>query len=96
MYKKRKADMDELDKEMRAVELAKQEFEERMEEEAQSQGQDLTLEENQVRYYNVSHIKSSKFMSKNIMSKILFRNETCKQKNAADAAVTTDTSGHYN
>lgn len=48
MYKKRKADMDELDKEMRAVELAKQEFEERMEEEAQSQGQDLTLEENQV------------------------------------------------
>uniref|UniRef100_A0AAX7TQG7 Structural maintenance of chromosomes protein 1A n=1 Tax=Astatotilapia calliptera TaxID=8154 RepID=A0AAX7TQG7_ASTCA len=33
MYKKRKADMDELDKEMRAVELAKQEFEERMEEE---------------------------------------------------------------
>lgn len=51
MYKKRKADMDELDKEMRAVELAKQEFEERMEEEAQSQGQDLTLEENQVRTY---------------------------------------------
>lgn len=48
MYKKRKGDMDELDKEMRAVELAKQEFEERMEEEAQSQGQDLTLEENQV------------------------------------------------
>lgn len=49
MYKKRKADMDELDKEMKAVELAKQDFEERMEEEAQSQGQDLTLEENQVR-----------------------------------------------
>lgn len=48
MYKKRKADMDELDKEMRAVELSKQDFEERMEEEAQSQGQDLTLEENQV------------------------------------------------
>lgn len=48
MYKKRKADMDELDKEMKAVELAKQDFEERMEEEAQSQGQDLTLEENQV------------------------------------------------
>lgn len=48
MYKKRKGDMDELDKEMQAVELAKQEFEERMEEEAQSQGQDLTLEENQV------------------------------------------------
>uniref|UniRef100_A0A8C8DZV0 Structural maintenance of chromosomes protein n=1 Tax=Oryzias sinensis TaxID=183150 RepID=A0A8C8DZV0_9TELE len=47
MYKKRKADMDELDKEMRAVEIAKQDFEERMEEEAQSQGQDLTLEENQ-------------------------------------------------
>lgn len=55
MYKKRKADMDELDKEMRAVELAKQEFEERMEEEAQSQGQDLTLEENQVRWCNVLH-----------------------------------------
>lgn len=35
-------------------------------------------------------------MWKNIMSKILFRNETCKQKNAADATVTTDTSGHYN
>uniref|UniRef100_A0A8D3D7C6 Structural maintenance of chromosomes protein n=1 Tax=Scophthalmus maximus TaxID=52904 RepID=A0A8D3D7C6_SCOMX len=48
MYKKRKGDMDELDKEMKAVELTKQEFEERMEEEAQSQGQDLTLEENQV------------------------------------------------
>lgn len=48
MYKKRKADMDELDKEMKAVELTKQEFEDRMEEEAQSQGQDLTLEENQV------------------------------------------------
>uniref|UniRef100_A0A8C2WTY1 Structural maintenance of chromosomes protein n=1 Tax=Cyclopterus lumpus TaxID=8103 RepID=A0A8C2WTY1_CYCLU len=47
MYKKRKGDMDELDKEMKAVELAKQDFEERMEEEAQSQGQDLTLEENQ-------------------------------------------------
>lgn len=47
--------MDELDKEMRAVELAKQEFEERMEEEAQSQGQDLTLEENQVRRCNVLH-----------------------------------------
>lgn len=40
--------MDELDDEMKAVELAKQDFEERMEEEAQSQGQDLTLEENQV------------------------------------------------
>ena len=40
--------MEELDKEMGAVEMTKQEFEERMEEEAQSQGQDLTLEENQV------------------------------------------------
>uniref|UniRef100_A0AAQ4QDZ1 Structural maintenance of chromosomes protein n=1 Tax=Gasterosteus aculeatus aculeatus TaxID=481459 RepID=A0AAQ4QDZ1_GASAC len=49
MYKKRKGDMDELDKEMKAVELSKQDFEERMEEEAQSQGQDLTLEENQKR-----------------------------------------------
>ena len=48
MYKKRKGDMDELDKEMQAVDSTKQEFEERMEEEAQSQGQDLTLEENQV------------------------------------------------
>uniref|UniRef100_A0A8B9JBZ3 Structural maintenance of chromosomes protein n=1 Tax=Astyanax mexicanus TaxID=7994 RepID=A0A8B9JBZ3_ASTMX len=47
MYKKRKADMDELDREQGAVETARQEFEERMEEEAQSQGQDLTLEENQ-------------------------------------------------
>uniref|UniRef100_A0AAQ4PL16 Structural maintenance of chromosomes protein n=1 Tax=Gasterosteus aculeatus aculeatus TaxID=481459 RepID=A0AAQ4PL16_GASAC len=35
MYKKRKGDMDELDKEMKAVELSKQDFEERMEEEAQ-------------------------------------------------------------
>uniref|UniRef100_A0AAR2K8C2 Structural maintenance of chromosomes protein n=1 Tax=Pygocentrus nattereri TaxID=42514 RepID=A0AAR2K8C2_PYGNA len=49
MYKKRKADMEELDQEQGAVEMSRQEFEERMEEEAQSQGQDLTLEENQVR-----------------------------------------------
>lgn len=63
MYKKRKADMDELDKEMRAVEVAKQEFEERMEEEAQSQGQDLTLEENQVWYVSLLFIfKSSSFI----------------------------------
>lgn len=47
-YKKRKADMDELEKEMLSVEKARQEFEERMEEESQSQGRDLTLEENQV------------------------------------------------
>lgn len=60
MYKKRKADMDELDKEMRAVELAKQEFEERMEEEAQSQGQDLTLEENQVKAYHRLKEEASK------------------------------------
>lgn len=49
-YKKRKADMDELEREQRAVETARQEFEERMEEEAQSQGQDLQLEENQVQH----------------------------------------------
>lgn len=49
-YKKRKADMDELEREQRAVETARQEFEERMEEEAQSQGQDLQLEENQVHW----------------------------------------------
>lgn len=42
--------MDELEKEMGAVEKARQEFEERMEEESQSQGRDLTLEENQVFY----------------------------------------------
>uniref|UniRef100_A0A8U7NU82 Structural maintenance of chromosomes protein 1A n=1 Tax=Corvus moneduloides TaxID=1196302 RepID=A0A8U7NU82_CORMO len=48
-YKKRKADMDELEKEMLSVEKSRQEFEERMEEESQSQGRDLTLEENQVR-----------------------------------------------
>ncbi|NXF76477.1 SMC1A protein, partial [Sclerurus mexicanus] len=48
-YKKRKADMDELEKEMVSVEKSRQEFEERMEEESQSQGRDLTLEENQVR-----------------------------------------------
>uniref|UniRef100_K7F905 Uncharacterized protein n=1 Tax=Pelodiscus sinensis TaxID=13735 RepID=K7F905_PELSI len=46
-YKKRKGDMDELEKEMLSVEKARQEFEERMEEESQSQGRDLTLEENQ-------------------------------------------------
>lgn len=40
--------MDELEKEMISVEKARQEFEERMEEESQSQGRDLTLEENQV------------------------------------------------
>lgn len=40
--------MDELDREQGSVEMARQEFEERMEEEAQSQGQDLQLEENQV------------------------------------------------
>ncbi|XP_077428530.1 structural maintenance of chromosomes protein 1A [Vanacampus margaritifer] len=60
MYKKRKADMDELDKEMQAVELAKQDFEERMEEEAQSQGQDLTLEENQVKQYHRLKEEASK------------------------------------
>ncbi|XP_051914385.1 structural maintenance of chromosomes protein 1A [Hippocampus zosterae] len=60
MYKKRKADMDELDKEMKAVELAKQDFEERMEEEAQSQGQDLTLEENQVKQYHRLKEEASK------------------------------------
>uniref|UniRef100_A0A674N5M1 Structural maintenance of chromosomes protein n=1 Tax=Takifugu rubripes TaxID=31033 RepID=A0A674N5M1_TAKRU len=60
MYKKRKGDMDELDKEMKAVELAKQDFEERMEEEAQSQGQDLTLEENQVKKYHRLKEEASK------------------------------------
>ncbi|CAB1452633.1 unnamed protein product [Pleuronectes platessa] len=60
MYKKRKGDMDELDKEMKAVELTKQEFEERMEEEAQSQGQDLTLEENQVKQYHRLKEEASK------------------------------------
>lgn len=34
MYKKRKADKEELDREQGAVEMARQEFEERMEEEA--------------------------------------------------------------
>uniref|UniRef100_A0A452UYC2 Structural maintenance of chromosomes 1A n=1 Tax=Ursus maritimus TaxID=29073 RepID=A0A452UYC2_URSMA len=51
-YKKRKGDMDELEKEMLSVEKARQEFEERMEEESQSQGRDLTLEENQVKKYH--------------------------------------------
>ncbi|XP_040048829.1 structural maintenance of chromosomes protein 1A [Gasterosteus aculeatus] len=60
MYKKRKGDMDELDKEMKAVELSKQDFEERMEEEAQSQGQDLTLEENQVKAYHRLKEEASK------------------------------------
>ncbi|KAL4655475.1 structural maintenance of chromosomes protein 1A [Arapaima gigas] len=60
MYKKRKADMEELDREQGAVEMARQEFEERMEEEAQSQGQDLTLEENQVKQYHRLKEEASK------------------------------------
>ncbi|KAJ8257450.1 hypothetical protein GJAV_G00185730 [Gymnothorax javanicus] len=59
-YKKRKADMEELEKEQGAVETARQEFEERMEEEAQSQGQDLTLEENQVKQYHRLKEEASK------------------------------------
>uniref|UniRef100_A0AAR2K738 Structural maintenance of chromosomes protein 1A n=1 Tax=Pygocentrus nattereri TaxID=42514 RepID=A0AAR2K738_PYGNA len=59
-YKKRKADMDELDREQKAVEMARQEFEERMEEEAQSQGQDLQLEENQVKAYHRLKEEASK------------------------------------
>ncbi|XP_073679016.1 structural maintenance of chromosomes 1A, like [Garra rufa] len=59
-YKKRKADMDELDREQGAVEMARQEFEERMEEEAQSQGQDLQLEENQVKAYHRLKEEASK------------------------------------
>lgn len=47
--------MEELDREQGAVEMARQEFEERMEEEAQSQGQDLQLEENQVQLINLSY-----------------------------------------
>ncbi|XP_067303132.1 structural maintenance of chromosomes 1A, like [Pseudorasbora parva] len=59
-YKKRKGDMDELDREQGAVEMARQEFEERMEEEAQSQGQDLQLEENQVKAYHRLKEEASK------------------------------------
>ncbi|XP_026126733.1 structural maintenance of chromosomes protein 1A-like [Carassius auratus] len=59
-YKKRKADMEELDREQGAVEMARQEFEERMEEEAQSQGQDLQLEENQVKAYHRLKEEASK------------------------------------
>ncbi|RXM35870.1 Structural maintenance of chromosomes protein 1A [Acipenser ruthenus] len=59
-YKKRNGDMEELDKEMGAVETSRQEFEERMEEEAQSQGQDLTLEENQVKQYHRLKEEASK------------------------------------
>uniref|UniRef100_A0A8B9P416 Structural maintenance of chromosomes protein n=1 Tax=Apteryx owenii TaxID=8824 RepID=A0A8B9P416_APTOW len=59
-YKKRKADMDELEKEMLSVEKARQEFEERMEEESQSQGRDLTLEENQVKKYHRLKEEASK------------------------------------
>lgn len=58
-YKKRKGDMDELEKEMLSVEKARQEFEERMEEESQSQGRDLTLEENQVSLERVAGEKLS-------------------------------------
>ncbi|KAG1961371.1 structural maintenance of chromosomes protein 1A [Pimephales promelas] len=60
MYKKRKADIEELDHEQGAVEMARQEFDERMEEEAQSQGQDLTLEENQVKQYHRLKEEASK------------------------------------
>ncbi|XP_043916489.1 structural maintenance of chromosomes protein 1A [Protopterus annectens] len=60
LYKKRKADMDELEKEMHCVEKAKQEFEERMAEESQSQGRDLTLEENQVKKYHRLKEEASK------------------------------------
>lgn len=60
MYKKRKADMEELEKEQGAVEQARQEFDERMEEEAQSQGQDLQLEENQVKAYHRLKEEASK------------------------------------
>lgn len=59
-YKKRKADIEELDREQGAVEMARQEFEERMEEEAQSQGQDLQLEENQVKAYHRLKEEASK------------------------------------
>ncbi|XP_068104482.1 structural maintenance of chromosomes protein 1A isoform X2 [Hyperolius riggenbachi] len=59
-YKKRKADMDELEKEVQAVEKSRQEFEERMEEESQSQGRDLTLEENQVKKYHRLKEEASK------------------------------------
>ncbi|KAM4021037.1 structural maintenance of chromosomes protein 1A isoform 2-T2 [Anomaloglossus baeobatrachus] len=59
-YKKRKGDMDELEKEMQSVEKARQEFEERMEEESQSQGRDLTLEENQVKKYHRLKEEASK------------------------------------
>ncbi|XP_040178610.1 structural maintenance of chromosomes protein 1A [Rana temporaria] len=59
-YKKRKGDMDELEKEVQSVEKAKQEFEERMEEESQSQGRDLTLEENQVKKYHRLKEEASK------------------------------------
>uniref|UniRef100_A0A8C1LYZ3 Structural maintenance of chromosomes protein n=1 Tax=Cyprinus carpio TaxID=7962 RepID=A0A8C1LYZ3_CYPCA len=59
-YKKRKADMEELDREQGAVEMARHEFEERMEEEAQSQGQDLQLEENQVKAYHRLKEEASK------------------------------------
>uniref|UniRef100_A0A674DNE2 Structural maintenance of chromosomes protein n=1 Tax=Salmo trutta TaxID=8032 RepID=A0A674DNE2_SALTR len=60
LYKKRKGDMDELEKEQGAVEMARQEFDDRMEEEAQSQGQDLTLEENQVKAYHRLKEEASK------------------------------------
>ena len=58
-YKKRKGDMDELEKEMLSVEKARQEFEERMEEESQSQGRDLTLEENQVSSWGLGGLERS-------------------------------------
>uniref|UniRef100_R7VSP1 Structural maintenance of chromosomes protein 1A n=1 Tax=Columba livia TaxID=8932 RepID=R7VSP1_COLLI len=59
-HKKRQGDMDELERDMGAVEKARQEFEERMEEESQSQGRDLTLEENQVKKYHRLKEEASK------------------------------------
>lgn len=53
--------MEELDREQGAVEMARQEFEERMEEEAQSQGQDLQLEENQVRVIDCARWRKETF-----------------------------------
>lgn len=59
-YMKHKADIDELELELGGVEKARQEFEERIEEESQSQGRDLQLEESQVKVYNSLKEEASK------------------------------------
>ncbi|XP_071504723.1 structural maintenance of chromosomes protein 1A-like [Diadema antillarum] len=51
-HEKHMADIQELEEELDAVERKRQEYEERLEEESQSQGKDMTLEKSQVEEYH--------------------------------------------